>query len=49
MIKKFMQEKIFIDTGAFIALNDKSDQYHDLASDLAKQIFSNNQICFYIS
>ncbi len=49
MTKKFMQEKIFIDTGAFIALNDKSDQYHSDAISLAKFIVKNNTIKLFTS
>ena len=33
MTKNYIMNKLFIDTGAFIALNDKSDQYHQRAKD----------------
>ncbi|MGC9445434.1 MAG: hypothetical protein ACP5E9_11005, partial [Candidatus Methanospirareceae archaeon] len=33
-----MTQRIFIDTGAFLALEDESDQYHDSALQFREQV-----------
>jgi len=38
--------KIFIDTGAFIALNDKADQYHYPAAQFFQKLLNKNYLLF---
>jgi len=40
MIRNYMVNKIFIDTGAFIAINDKADQYHTIAVEFLNELIS---------
>jgi len=47
--KNFMLEKVFIDTSAFIALNDKSDQYFQKASKYLLSEINNLSLTFYTS
>ena len=44
-----MANKIFIDTGAFIALNDKSDQYHLKATAIFKKLLKDNSSVLFTS
>lgn len=44
-----MKNKVFIDTGAFIALNDLSDQYHKTASEFFRTSAEEDSFTFLTS
>lgn len=49
MIRSSMVHNIFFDTGAFIALNDQSDQYHQVAKSFLSHLLNKETIHSFTS
>ena len=48
MTKKYIMNKVFIDTGAFIALNDSSDQYYQPAIEFFANILNKKPVIYIL-